>query len=311
MLFSGLIDKPSDVVNDWSIMGDKYNNNYIIHDSTHQKIRLGKNVKMDLQKVTESDFDNINVSEYEIPNNIFISNNNKNMNISIMNFWTDDVKVREEYEDPNILYITLYNKNYKMISYNAHGNDIIKTYRKKGVNQGCAIRFENMSGQVKDLFTIYAKKNNNDFVKITFTKNSENGVEAKERKLNNHERTEIHDKYLRVVRKYVHFKMEFGAGKLPTAMYFVDPQYTDVITNMVKDIPNSIVVTTTSDSFFVEGEDKEKFKEIMTNALRPNRIKAITAVGVDVPYDFCKEYSILYLFKYDIETHKLTCLKSN
>ena len=77
MLFSGLIDKPSDVVNDWSIMGDKYNNNYIIHDSTHQKIRLGKNVKMDLQKVTESDFDNINVSEYEIPNNIFISNNNK------------------------------------------------------------------------------------------------------------------------------------------------------------------------------------------------------------------------------------------
>ena len=49
----------------------------------------------------------------------------------------------------------------------------------------------------------------------------------------------------------------------------------------------------------------------MTDALRPNRIKAITAVGVDVPYDFCKEYSILYLFKYDIETHKLTCLKSN
>ena len=56
---------------------------------------------------------------------------------------------------------------------------------------------------------------------------------------------------------------------------------------------------------------EEKFKEIMTNALRPNRIKAITAVGVDVPYDFCKEYSILYLFKYDIETNKLTCLKSN
>ena len=309
MLYSALIDPPFNVTNGWNIENDEYNNSYIIHDSTHQKIRMGKTVKKKLEAGIDFEDGDVNITTFEIPDNIFVSNNNKNMNVSIMNYWTGDIKEREAYIAPNILYITLYNLNYKLISYDAHNHDVIKTYRKGGYNQGCAIVFNN-SNEKEVLFTIYAKKKE-DFIKIEIIKDADNIVSSNEIYLSGEQKKRINDEYRKVTRKYVHFRMEFPEGKLVTSTYFVDPEYTEMAKELIKDISNSCMIITSSDSFFVEGKDKKTFDQVMTEQLKNARVKAITSIGVDVPYEFCKEYGILYLFKYDLETKKLVCLKSN
>lgn len=309
MLFSAMINAPYNVSNGWEIMDDEYNNTYIIHDSTRQKIRIGKNVPKDIKRGINSDNEEIKVSRYSIPDNIFVSNNNKNMNLSIMNYWTDDINVRNSYESPNILYITLYNSDYKLISYDDNNHDVIKTYRKSGYNQGCAILFNN-SKEDELLFTIYAKRAK-DFIKIEFHKDADNDLFTSILVLDGEDKKKIQNEYSKVSRKYVHFKMDFPDGKLATATYIVDPDYAEMAKELIKDIPNACMIVTGTESFYIKGKDKEKFNEIMTEQLKNARVKAITSIGVDVPIEFCKEFGILYLFNYDLETKKLVCLKSN
>ena len=81
MLYSVILGnlENSEINNNWTLANDDYNNTFITNVSIRQKIRLGKNVEKKLNEIKNN---SQNTAIYKIAKNTFLSNNNKNMNLS-------------------------------------------------------------------------------------------------------------------------------------------------------------------------------------------------------------------------------------
>lgn len=322
MLFSTVInDTPNELNNDWGIESDKYGNNFIVHKNSKQNIRLSNNVSAKLDEVYNYSYDAdcISTKGFEIANNIFISNSNKNMNLSIMNFWSEDPKLKGKHNDQNILYITFSNKNRGIVSYNSYNHEIVKTYTRINEHQqGCTILFDN--SDTKDLlFTIvYYSKTEKCKSKINIYKDIDNKVKVE--KVPADENDPDYSKTKLVKKKngksvktkvYVDFRIRLQPGKLATAVYLVNPEYSELMNELTKDIANAVIIETTTQSFYSSGDEKKEFDRIMNEYITKERVRAITTVGVKVPKNFYKDYKILYAFDYIPKIKKLVCTKSN
>lgn len=304
------------VSNDWNIKTDEYNNTFIANDSIKQRIQLGKNIEHKIERVHSS----ANMAGYEIAENVVFSNSNKNMNISLLNFWSKDKEDIENHKDQHIIYITLVTKGYKLLDYEVIGAaNIVQTYRRKDGFQGCALTFDELN---QELMVLFVKDyNKNRYVQITVFVDGEGKVQI-DKVLT--EADEI-VKDLRAVEKKLskgkmhHFRLTFPKGYLPTATFIVDgsegtdDKYVNKVKALTENIKNAkILVLPAGDSTFESGTDEEK--EALDNMFKKyivdERVRAVTLVNCKLPYDFCKKYKVLYLFSMD-ENGEVNCIRSN
>lgn len=308
MLVSMILNNHDNSINnEWKLSTDAYNNTFIANESIRQRIRLGKNVKKTLEKVCEAE----HVAAYKLPESTFLSNNNKNMNLSLMNFWSQDHEVKANHLDDNILYITFMNKDYKMIEYST-GYEVLQTYRKKGEYQGLAIVFKTAEGRI---FTMKAQDlRDKTFVEITVDVDSEGNMTANYTTIEDkHEIGNLVNKLKKFGPRVPHFVMD--VDKLPTNTFIIDDGYADAVKDLLNDIPNAQVISLIggSEAFSEDRTDEEKksVDELMKKHIVDERVRAITTIGVRLPKTFCRTYNILYLFNYDMETNRITCVRSN
>lgn len=309
MLLSMILgDQSAGITNEWTLTTDSYDNTFISNESIRQRIRLGKKVKKKFANVYKTE----NAVCYEIAENTFLSNNNKNMNLSLMNFWSQDPEVKANHKDDSVLYITFLNSDYKMLDYSTHGYEVIQTYRKKGVYQGLAITFKECEGVI---FTMLAKDLvNNAFVEVNVSLDSTGNITTTQDVITDkNEVNTCKNKIKKIGNKIHHFMMDVDG--FPTNTFIIDDKYAAEMTDLLKNVPNAQVISLIggSKAFAEDTTDEEKaaIETLMQNQIVNERVRAVTTVGVRLPKTFCRTYSILYLFNYDIANNRLTCVKSN
>ena len=303
MLLSVVLGNQSLIKNEWEIVEDNYGNSIITNSSIRQKIRLGKNVEKKLDVAYSSSY----AKAYNIGTNTFVSNNYSNMNLSLMNFWTNDEEDLKLHSDDNIMFITLSNRNYKLLGYDNYGNEIVQTYKKNNEYQGCAFTFKYFNCK---LFKVFAKDfTMNKFVEIIVGIDEEGKVYTTKTVVEDKNtifRLSNTFKNLTKNKKSIHFKMSTESGRLLTKAYITDADSKDVALELTKDVKGAEIVVLEG----VDGNLTENDIRNIENIIH-NNTRALTLIGTDVPRDFCRNYKILYLFKYDDTTGVLRCLKSN
>lgn len=301
MLLSIVLGNQNEIKNDWELVEDRYGNSIIGNSYLKQKIRLGKNVEKKLDKVYSSS----NAVAYDIADNTFISNNQSNMNLALIKYWNKDQELIDQFTHDNILYITFSNKSYKLISYDNLGNEIVQTYKKIGEYQGCAFTFKYFGC---NLFRLYAKDLvMNKFVEIVISIDENGKVSVVKNVIEDRDiLNKVRNEAKALNRRFVHFKVSTESGKLLTNTYITTKEHEELVDEITDDITNVNIIVVEN----VDGKLVTEFGDDISELLRPNS-RAITTVGVDLPKDFCKNYKILYLFDYDVETAKLTCIRSN
>lgn len=312
MLYSVIIgDGNSGLTNDWTLSNDSYDNTFISNESIRQRIRLGKKVNKKLDNVYSDE----KSAAYEIATNTFLSNNNKNMNLSLMNFWTQNPEVNANHIDDNILYITFLNKDYRMIEYKVYNREVIQTYRNRGEYQGLAITFKALDTFDVVMFTMLAKDlKNNNFVEINVSIDENGKIKTTYDEIVNPD--VINDCKFRLKKlgtRFHHFMMDVDG--FPTNTFIIDNKYAEKIKDLLIAVPNAQVISLIGGSAAfdddITDEEKESVREILQACIVDQRVRAITTVGIRLPKTFCKTYNILYHFNYDIKNNKLTCVKSN
>ena len=310
MLYSVII-RNAELNNDWSISNDDYGNKFITNDSIHQRIRFGKNVESTLVEVksinNNSENDSSFFKSYKLPSSIFFSNNNKNMNLNIVNFWSKNQNKKNTHVDQDILYVTVPTHNFKMLEYSVgDGVSVVQTYHMVGKYVGCAMTISNKTESIITIkgydvdtrrYCIYTVGIVDDSV-VTKVSNIVPRDDIK--KLSN-----LNKKYSKFS---LGFKMITSPGKLLTKAYIVDEKDFDKIREVTSNIKDSIIISLCEpDVNEFNDEDKEELKKIILN----NNIRAITLCNVKLPKTFCKDFKILYMFNYDIEKNRLNCIRSN
>lgn len=308
MLISMILGNNIDGLNnDWNLTTDTYGNTFIVNDSIRQRIRLGKNVKKVLNKICDSN----NIAAYTLPTSTFLSNNNKNMNLSLMNFWSQDNEVKANHVDDNILYITFPNKDFKMVEYHTDYK-VLQTYRKKGEYQGLGIVFTHADGV---LFTMKAQDlNDKTMVEIVVTLDENGNMDVNYNTIEDKKEVgRLIGKMKKFGPRVPHFVM--SVDKLPTNTFIIDDDYSDAVKELLNDIPNAQVISLIggTEAFSEDRTDEENnaVDELMKKHIVDERVRAVTAIGVRLPKTFCRTYNILYLFNYDMETGEITCVRSN
>lgn len=297
MLYSILVGNQTLLDNTWSVISDEYGNKFLANDSIRQRIRLGK-VNADDISVN---YTSANVSSYNLPENIFFGNNNKNMNLTMMSYRA----VTPDTVSDNIMYITFTNANYRLLSYDSHGNHIISTYRMMDTYFGCAIKFKE-SEQV--MFTAEAfdyVSNRYVTIEIKYGKAGK-PVVIKDFIKDKKKVHELNVLMTKMKGKLLHFKYTVEDNRLVTAAYITTKRYKNEVMEMVKDIPNSEVIV-----YYDDEEEYQDFLKVIGDKLVKPRYRAITLVDVNLPYSFCKDAKCMYLFRYNMEEKQLTCVKSN
>ena len=318
-------DQTSPVNNDWEKSVDSYGGHFIENTSIRQRIRLGKNVADKLELAYSSS----NAKGYEIAKNIFFSNNYKNMNINVINY-----RAQEENEEPHVddhlLYVTMLNKNYELLDYDVKGYQVVQTYRKRDSHQGLAILLD-------DLDDIDFSDKDVDILVLTIGAFdiSRNRIVDIDVYLTTNYRLEVNIgdvldrgrlKDLRKIHKehrFHHFVL--SVRNLPTNTFLVDSEVSDDdLKRIVEGIDNEanvLIIPEGQRLFFDIEKAREEKRELteaqigvmkMLNDLVVNeRVRAVTLVNVKVPKTFCREYSLLYLFQYSLDSDTFFCVKSN
>ena len=298
MLYSVILGnlENSEINNNWTLANDDYNNTFITNVSIRQKIRLGKNVEKKLNEIKNN---SQNTAIYKIAKNTFLSNNNKNMNLSLMNFWSSDENIRKEHIDDNVLYVTFLNKDYSLLDYTSYDNEVIQTYRQKDVYQGLAISFKDTKEYKFSMYLYDILNKRYVDVDVFFDNDGKFNV-----------KTEIDPSSagrLKKNKKPMHFKMNIK--RFPTNTFLVNKKYEEEMINQTSNIPNVNIITI--DGEIKDLRDNNSLHKLFTESIVNNRVRAITTVGVKLPKTFCRTYNILYLFDYDIESEWIKCIKSN
>lgn len=315
MLISTILGNSDAIENEWEISKDHYGTVYIANDDIKQRIRLAKNVEEKLEKISSS----ANMVEYELPSSVVFSNSNRNMNLSIINFWSKDEKKREEHEDSNIAYVTLINENYKLISYElAEGVKIVQTYCRRDLLQGCALLFDGID---RDIIFLRCKDlKQNRFVDIVVAVD-ENGTPYTNKfvaEQGSDELKKIKSEFKYVSNKFIHFKMTCTPGQLPTSTFIVNGASEDLVKeveDMTKAIKNAVILTLPAGNASFSDKCTEIEAAAVHDMFQQNlvdaKVRAITTVGIRLPRGFYKDYRILYHYDINPDSGEIRCIKSN
>lgn len=344
MLYSIILgNQQKGILNSWEVLKDEYDNSYVANDSIKQRLRLGKNVPKHLnvdyscanvaafkfgdEPETEMDTSYADVKAYKLPNKTFVSNNDKNMNLALLNFFSKEKEVMEAHEDDNIVYITMMTDNYELVDYYTLNANIIQTYRKREAYQGCVLSFKDSqigaeNGTIAVLYVKDTRKNRFIGIRIAVNVTDEGktrinvtkeGVEKKVLKNLFKEHKKI-----KAQKRQVQFKIQVDPGKLLTRFYVTleskRPELESILAD--KGIKN-IMIFEIPDKWVVKGKMKDQYMNdegmniALTEAILDKRIRSITTYKVGLPKSFCKDYNIMYLFDYDEKSDAITCLKSN
>lgn len=310
MLYSVVLGNQEIIKNDWALITDEFGNTYISNDDIRQRIKLGNKVNPKLDLVYSSAFSCC----YNMPENTIISNGNRNMNLSLINYWSKDKNEMEKHVDDSILYITLMNENYKLICYNSEAGDIVQTFKKKDVYQGFAIRFKDtnmvnvsLSIEMKDIKM-------NRYVVIDIKIDEEGKIDVQKTPIENKKEISKMKALLKKIgNKLAHFKIDFKDNNFITAVTLVHPDYIEEMNQYTDGIKNAVLIEVDPIVFEKNAPEDlvKEYDRIFEEQIVTPKVKAITTVGVKLPYEFCTKYKILYLFSFDVETKKLKCLRSN
>ena len=306
MLYSILIGGNTSATNDWILTNDNYDNTFISNTSIRQRIKLGKNVKKtlsDCHSFHEVDEDSVtpvySYTEYKLPERIFISNNNKNMNLNLLNFFSTEKDVMDNHVDDDIAYITL-SPDLIVVRYENFSNKIVQTYHGKDY-KGIAVKFSSeinlciMSITVKDV-------NTNTFKNISVFINNEHNLEVSITPIT----CEAYLKDINEMKinpKGTYFVLDLKE-EMPTYTYITNTKCEEYLLEALnmRGVEKYNIITIGRDGF----RDKDLFK----GELVDQRIRAVTSVGVKLNPSFLKENNILYVFNYDIRNDEIKCIKS-
>ena len=321
MLYSVIVGDQSKIRNEWTITTDEYNNTSISCESLRQKLRIGPNVSETL----DFDYMHNNTIAYKIASSIFLSNNNKNMNLAIMNYRKKNKK-HDNHKDPEILYLSSITDNYSLLSYQLEeGAEILHTYRWKESHQGCVIVFypndNTNQGEKQHLIRLSVKdKSSNRFAWIDLwyyyeTDENDDIPSAGKKPRIEIKKTIIEDGHVVYKLKHqkpTHFKIQISDNRFLTCTYLVREKDIDVVSELTNDIPNRILLQCPDDFNPEENEKDRELLDTFSSTIKENRIRAFTLVnGLRVPNDFLREHGILYLFSYDTGKNMIKCMKSN
>lgn len=346
-VFIGSVDgNPQD---NWSVIKDDYDNVYLSSDIIKQRIRIGKNVKPlcneDSTQVLQFS-DNggeIASATFDISGSTIISNNNKNMTLTLMNYWNPDSKKLAAHYDDSIVYVTLDATQYRLLSYSLEleGIKVINTFRRRDSNSpkgknfdkyfGCAIIIPGniikemksrttvdntvisktiMSLVVKDMKAVNETKRIS--VDLIYDENSpERGyiplyINSYKEDVSAEEEREIRQKN----KKYARFDISVPLGTLLTNTYITSPAKEQLTREIVRNVPNAEVIVLDEPFSLKNKKQRKLFDEKITN----NRIRAVTTHGVTLEKDFIKAYKQLYVFEIaavDKDTFTLIAVKTN
>lgn len=302
MLYSVTLGKTK-ANNNWSLDKDNYGNSYIANSSIKQKIRFTKNINPSISEARHG----ADYYAYDIPKNIFFSNNNKNMNLNMINFNSKNENADTSHVDSSILYLTISCENYKMLEYKTN-YDILQTYRSKDNYVGCAIVFNEIE-EHNEIISFKARdKKTRKFVDITVTIEGNDVVTAVNAKMNQQTIRKLIS-FEQKQRKFdIGFKISVPSGLMLTNTYITDEEHYQMLLDRTSHIKNArIIVLNDGDVEEITDEVHECFVQ---NILDEN-VRAITLCNVTLPKDFCKLYRILYMFTYDEEKDLCKCIRSN
>jgi hypothetical protein len=102
-----------------------------------------------------------------------------------------------------------------------------------------------------------------------------------------------------------HFKIEVTLGNLLTRTYITTPDKEEFTKKITKDYKGADIITVPDD--FSEEELCNFIKEKISG----KGIRAVTTVGIRLPYDVIKELKLSYIFDYDEKFKCVLSVKSN
>lgn len=321
MLLSAIIanEERADL-NNWIIEADDYGDKFL-NKGISQRIKIVKFLK-GLEVSTL--YQNGNTVGYKFPDKTHLSINPKNMSIALVKTGKDDT-VHSDTE--NICYVTIVNNDYKLIDYclPTEYAGIVQTYKNKApVTQGCGIMFDTknipedtfVNGKFPVIsMTLYDVKASK-YVKVEVVSDDDlvlsiNKTDITDLITINNLKDKTKDSKF-----YNHFKVS-DTKEILSSVVIVSEKLFDNVVNVIKEmgLKNIDIIAIRNNDFAIGEDGKTSYSEDIDKFLRENivdrKIRAITAVGVKVPRDFCLKYRILYLFAYDLK-HKITrTIKSN
>lgn len=309
------------VNNKWEVVADKFNadRSILVNESINQRIKLGARVKDTLEEV----YSGTKASGYNIDDHIIISNNFNNMNINIMKSKSRNKKSIENVDegkavtdvaiDESLLFVTLSNDDYTLIHYDTLDNEIKATYqnRKKGY-QGCVLTYRE-TNEEKVILLLYVEDNITHIIKAIAVKIDKNGhvsyiIEDATRDDLRHLR-EV-NKYL----KFTHFKVYIPSKQILTKWVLCGEEHEDEVKKYLEKNYPKCEMYVIPNTYFGKEADKnvqEKVNADLMEKLTNNRVRAVTISGIKVPKNFCMTYKILYMFDFDVENLRTSCIRSN
>lgn len=308
MLYSVILgSNTDDISNYWSLI-ENDDKSFIGNDSIRQRIKLGNSVDHTLNIKS----DNGNVKSYDLPKNIFFSNNNKNMNLLIRHFFSKDKKANNNHTDDSVAYITLSNSDYKLLSYTkAINSEIVQTYHIYNSYIGLAIIFNANDTDLNILSINAYDKNRKVLVNISIKIDVNKDVVISTTDIVDNDETA---KYNSLKEKYkktnIAFKLD-AKTKFLTQAYIVLKKDAKKLEGIIsKYVKNYYLITVDTDNNgFVTIDDNTDNK--IKNLFAKNYTKAVTLYNCKVGKTFCKDYKVYYLFVYDEKNKKLKCIHSN
>ena len=304
MLFDITIGSGSEGI--WDQTEDDYGNPLIENANISQSIRIAKNFDTTMKYIfpredMDEEDDVYVLRGYEFAEGIKIVRNMNNMGM---------LMISNKRNDPNhFVYFTIDNEKYTMIDYASVNVDIINTYKKKDLYQGCLIQFDpsKVTGDleeddipilkvvlwdgdvIKIVEVIYQKENDDIFVFVRDSKSVfDNFLEA---------HTE---------RSFVHFRMTATQG-FATNVILTTEKDAEEIKNRLEKVkigsPQVIALSPENQKLVENGKFKEskELMKIFEENVSQKRTKAITVYNMRVDKSFLFEFKIRYLFKYDME----------
>lgn len=299
----------------WEVTKDDYGNKYYSNPVIRQRLKLGKNVKSILKNQYKVEpFTNefaSSAASYEICRGTMISNNNKNMTLSLMNFWNEDKEVMKNHKDDSIVYVTISNEGFKLLDYDiGEGCQILNTFRKRKVDrtpakekhkkprsfdiyQGCAVRvpgkYDDQSYPFMVLVFVDKQSRKNYQVEL-FVQDNTLKVETEEILNDDQLPDDLNGR----------FNVIAGMDCLLTNTYITNTDKEELVREIVKDIPNAEVIA--FDRYNPKDSEQRK---LLDEKILNNRVRAVTLMDINMGKDFVRDYKLLYLFKLTVIDKKM------
>lgn len=307
MLYSVVLGDQNHIANEWDFTTDDFKNNFFSCKSIYQRLRIQKkDAKEAIVLASSNAFSKV----YYLPQFISFQLSNKNLTPTLLNWWNNDEEIRNNHVDEEIAYITLNNKNYKLVSYCASlGVNIIGTYRKKDAYQGCVLKFQpdaETDDHVKISINAFDYKANRFVILDVSLYNGK--VEINKIDHDDIPEDVIRDLYKihkKSLKKMNHFKIDVPLGTLLTRTYITTPEKEGLTKELTKDYKGADIIVV-PDEF-----SEEELLTYIKEKIAGKGIRAVTTVGVRLPYDVIKDLKLSYIFDYDEKFQCILSVKSN